>query len=281
MKKITYLIALLFLTNVMLGQEETKADSTKINLGAMELILVENQDYESDDDDDQNDMDDDCDDSGDLTYWSGVDMGINFFVGNSGQTNFEGTDEWLDLDYAHSFHWGINLMEKRIKLVKDYVGIVTGFGFSYDSYGLQSNVMMNREVFNVTENALVDSTYGVIVDELEYSKNKMRVSSLNIPLLLQLNTSSDKDRNFHVAGGLIGNWNYRTMVKSKYEEGGHKQTIKEKGNWNTTDFTVDATVRVGFKNFTLFGTVGATPFFKAGQGPEVTSARVGIMLANF
>lgn len=264
--------------NVICAQEETKSDTTKINFGKSEVLIVDHEPDSISLNDTIIDWDDE--DSEDLTYWGGIDMGINIWLNSDNKPEFEGDDEWLEQDYARSFSWDLNLIEKKIKIAGDYVGIVTGLGLSYKSYGLGDSVSVLNRTANIDDMGNVvtmDSTYGVNAG-IEFSKNKFRTSSLKIPVLLEFNTSKYEDRNFHVTAGVLGGWNFRTMVKTVTDAEDVESKVKNKGDYNVTPFTLDAHVRVGYKNFTVFGTYGLTPFFEEGHGPDIRTATVGISL---
>ena len=282
MKNTIYLFAFILFGGAIHAQEENEADSTKIDFGGAELIIVEKE-GETNFSDTIIEWDDEPHHSSEISSWGGIDMGVNIWLNADGENKFEGDDRWMDQNYAQSFSWDLNLIEKKINIIDEYVGIVTGLGLSYKKYGLADSISVQHQIERLDGNGnvvMIDSTYGVGTD-LTFTKNKLRTSSLKIPLLLQINTSKNEDKNFHVAAGVLGGWNFRTMHKQKFEIENHETTAKTKGHYNTTDFTLDAHVRVGYKNFTLFATYGLTPFFEDGKGPEAYSATVGIQVIPF
>jgi hypothetical protein len=285
MKKILILFAVLLSSQMTWAQElePEKKDTTKIAVGDLKLVMV-NEDklgatIGNDDDDDDVMTDQELKQA--LTFWGGVDAGVNILLDKNNSTAFTNEHEWLDLDYSRSMSWSFNLLEAKIRLAKDYVGVVTGLGFTYNSYGLKENVRLM---------ANNDSTYAFMVatdnpDSLggysPYTKNKLRASYLRIPLMLEFNTSLDPERTFHVAAGVIGGWNMGTINKVKYEEDGNDVKTRNKGDYNISPFTLDASVRLGYRNFTLFANYGLTPLFEDGKGPEVYPLTVGLQVVPF
>ncbi|MGB0423490.1 MAG: outer membrane beta-barrel protein, partial [Flavobacteriales bacterium] len=165
-----------------------------------------------------------------------------------------------------------------IRLVKDYVGITTGLGITYNSYGLDDNV-------RVISNS--DSTYGFMADRnlpdslggfTSFTKNKLRTTYVRVPLLLEFNTSLDPKRTVHVAAGVTGGVRIGSINKIKYEEDGKNVKQRTKDDFNFSPFTLDASVRIGYKNFTLFANYGLTPLFEDGKGAEVYPLTVGLTL---
>ncbi len=268
------IIANLFL---LAQTEPVKPDTTDIKIGDTRIIMIdENQESESDttdvdwtDDEDENDSFDKLT----LTHWGGVDLGVNILLNKDNKTTLDSANQWLELDYNRSLSWRINLFEEKIRLYKDYVGIIVGAGLTYNSYGLKNNV-------NITTK---DSTaiYAVKDTVTDYSKNKLRASYVNVPLILEFNTSSDNNRSFHIGAGVIGGWKMGSLVKQKWEDGDDKNQNRRKSDYNLSPFTLDATARVGYKNLTVFATYGLTPLFKKNKGPEVYPMTVGIQIVPF
>ena len=279
MKKILILFAVLLSSQMTWAQElePEKNDTTKIAVGDLKLVMV-NDDRSGNAEPTQEElkrMDQILKEK--LTFWGGVDAGVNILLDKNNSTDFTNEHEWLDLDHSRSMSWSFNVLEAKIRLAKDYVGVVTGLGFTYNSYGLKENVRLM---------ANNDSTFAFIeADTLDgytpYTKNKFRASYLRIPLMLEFNTSLDPERTFHVAAGVIGGWNMGAINKVKYEEDGNDLKTRNKGDYNISPFTLDASVRVGYRNFTLFASYGLTPLFEDGKGPEVYPLTVGLQVAPF
>ncbi|MDG1159086.1 MAG: outer membrane beta-barrel protein [Flavobacteriales bacterium] len=283
MKNILLLFVALLSTQLMGAQElePAKKDTTKIAVGDLKLVLVNDEKVDAsvstgDDDDDEPMTDQELKSA--LTFWSGVDAGVNILLDKNNSTDFTNEHEWLDLDYSRSMSWSFNLVDAKIRLVKDYVGIYTGLGLTYNSYGLKENVRLMANNESTYANIIPTDSLGGYIP---FTKNKLRASYLRIPLMLEFNTSLDPERTFHVSAGVIGGWNMGTINKVKYEEDGNDVKNRSKGDYNLTPFTLDASVRVGYRNFTLFANYGLTPLFEDGKGPEVYPLTVGLSAVPF
>ncbi len=225
--------------------------------------------------DDEDDYDNDSDNKLELTHWGGLDLGVNMLIDKNGSMTPDSANSWLELDYSRSLSWRINLFEEKIRLYKDYVGLIVGAGLTYNSYGLKNNV----DISTADSSAI----YGMILDDTirDYSKNKLRASYINIPLMLEFNTSDDNDKSFHVAAGVVGGWKMGSITKQKWEDDNEKYQARRKSDFNLNPFTLDATARIGYKNLTVFATYGLTPLFQKDKGPEVYPVTVGIQLIPF
>jgi hypothetical protein len=269
MKTTIATVALLMTSFGIIAQEDS--DTTKFKIGDTKVILIDEAVRDTSDVAWTEEDEDECDKS-ELSYWDGIDFGMNVLLNKDGKTNFEGDDEWLQLDYARSFSWRFNILEGKVRLIDDYVGLTSGLGISYNSYGLKNNVT----VVNVE-----DSTFAVPDTLINFSKNKIRASYLHVPLLLELNTSKDCDKNFHLALGVIGGFRMGTIAKQKFEANDNDVRSRVKNDFNMTNFTLDATVRVGYRNLTFFATYGLTPLFEENKGPEAYNVSLGVALVPF
>ena len=242
----TNILLLLALLTGGFAVAQEDPDTTRFKFGNTEFIIIGNDTMRVDDD-----YEGDGDnfginyDTGDLTYWSGFEVGINLPMNGNFQNNFESAH--LEIDPAQSFVYNFNFFEKRIRIAKDYFGLVTGLGFTNSRYGFKDNRLRLA--------ANTDSTYGVIDTTLYngFSKNQLRVNTFNVPLLLQINTSKHSHKNFHLAFGAIGGVRIGSNVKYKYDlAGGGDTKNKEKGRYNLNAFQLLGTVRIGYNDFGLF-----------------------------
>jgi hypothetical protein len=268
------LLGILIGTSAWAQSDSTKvvADTTNMKIGDTRIILI---DEAAKDSSCVNYTDNGPSDKLELTHFAGIDLGVNILMNASGGTTLDTNSNWMELDYARSLSWRFNLLEEKIKIYKNYVGILVGAGITYNSYGLRNNVQVV-----VTDST---GTVGLEVDskDRDFTKNKLRASYINVPVMLEFNTSEYLDKSFHIAAGVTGGWNMGSLTKQKWENGDEKFTSKIKRDYNFTPFTLDASVRVGYKNFTVFANYGLTPLFEKDKGPEVYPMCVGIQIAPF
>ncbi len=271
MKTFITSFAALLITSVVAAQSEQPKDTTRISLPEMEILIVDKERSPSDSvkgsvgltDEERKEK---------LTYFAGLDLGVNFLMNSSGTTGFDGQDAWLDNDPARSLSWRWNMAEEKIRIVKDYVGITTGLAIAWNSYSFTDNV-------RVLNNS--DSTWGVVDSLPNYSKNKLRTTHLQVPLLLSLNSSLNPDRNFHIDMGVIGGLRIGSRTKQKFEVDGRTQRETTVDDFNLAPVSLDATVRVGYRNLTLWASYGLTSLFRDGKGPEAYPLAVGLTVLPF
>ena len=251
---------------VALAQEEN-GDTTKFKFGSTEFIIVNGDTTMVDGEIKEDKNITVTPDKDELTYWGGFDVGVGIMMNSSFQNTFNSPH--LDMDPAQSFSYNFNFAETRIRIVNDYFGLVTGLGFTNARYGLNDNRMRLA--------ATADSTWGYQDTTLVtgFSKNQLRVSYFNVPLLFQINTSKNPDRNFHIAFGAIGGVRIGSNMRYKYDVLGGQRKDKEKGKYNLNPFHVTGTVRIGFRDFGLFANYNALGLFQKDKSESAFPLTVG------
>lgn len=202
--------------------------------------------------------------------WAGFEFGTNGLMYNN-SLNMPSQYEYLELNRGRSWNFGINFLEKDININKEYINLVTGMGIEFANYNLKNN-------YRLYDNNGLVAIYDSIV---HLDKNKLRTSYLNIPLLVEFNTSNVKSKSFHVATGVIGGVRLGSSLKQIETINGkrYKNTLKD--DFSMQDFKVMATLRVGYGNFNAFINYGLTDLFKPNKGPNVVPVTLGVTMINF
>jgi len=207
-----------------------------------------------------------------LTYWAGLDIGVNGYVTPDFNFNIDDEAKFMALNWGNSRTFSINPVEWKIKIYQNFIGITTGLGLEWNSYRLRN--LDYAMAFNA------DSTFGVKPTNPGVNKSKFRTTYINAPFLLEFNTSRYRKNNFHIAAGVVIGWKIRTMYKQRYrDEGKHKD--KTYGNWNVQSFRFNAMVRLGYGGLNLFATYGLNPLFRDGAGPKLHQFSAGITIIGW
>lgn len=206
--------------------------------------------------------------------WAGVDLFQNGFLTPDNSLTLPAFQDYMSLNYGlRNLGWNLNLIEKDFRFARGHVQIVTGLGFSFNSYALKNKTRLNA-----------DTSYTVSYpydQSIDYKKNKLRESFVTIPLLLELNTSRRNSRNFHIAAGVIGGLKLGSSTKQIITVDNHTYKTVRKDDYNLYPFKLDATVRVGYGPLTLFATYALTPLFEKGKGPSLYPFTVGVRIIPF
>lgn len=274
MKKL--ILSMLVLSTVTLyGQDTTNVeapDTTVIDMGRTKIIII-NPIMNEEGNEDSLSFDN-CADKNDLTFWDGLDIGVNgFFFGEEFELEAPDDLEHLEINYAGSRSVSLNFAETKLRLIKDYVGIYTGLGLQYQSYKFKNDYTLGLDGDSIV--AYIDTTINI-------RKNKLRTGYIVIPLMLEFNTSLDPDRSFHISAGVVGGLNIGNKYKQKYEvlETNEKEKLKLKSDFNVAPFKLDAMARVGFGDFMFHASYALTDMFDSNVNPQLRPFSAGLTL-NF
>lgn len=207
-------------------------------------------------------------------HWRGFSMGINGYMNPGGGVNLNEKYNFLDLDYRKSLNFQFNIIERQINLASDNVKLITGFGFDYHLFEFANKTTLNPDT---------SYTWGVIdsTNKYAYKRNKLRATYIQVPLLLEFNTSKDPEKSFHIAFGVIGQFLISSRTKQVLFEGKEKITNVRKDSYYLSPFAAKAHVNLGYKAWTFFGEYNLTPLFQSGKGPELYAFTAGIRVCPF
>jgi hypothetical protein len=288
-----------FIDSVFNGMEpsvllmEEPADTMRVKMGNKRIVVIEKEisggkdnrkiiidedvtdrGRHNDDDWGDNNMYRDSDGliyGGEHASWAGFGIGLNSFMNSSDRFVAEADAPFLVLDYAKSLNFQFNVWEKRFPIFKEYVGVTTGLGLQWNRYGLEKNV-------DVLANA--DSIYALNNSTVNYSKNVLRSTYVQIPLLLEFNSNKDNSKNWHLSLGVIGGVRIASSWKTKWEVDGKPLKAKTKDDFNFNSLSANAYAQIGYGNVGIFVQYGLTNVFRADKGPELSPVSGGLIF-NF
>lgn len=244
-------------------------DSTVYNWNKKKIIIID-----KDEDDKENYQQSTSDYFSGYRHWAGFSFGVNGFMDNSFATEFAAPNDYMNLNYAKSFNYQFNLFERQFYLVKHHLVLVTGFGFDYHSYQLENKVRLNADADYT--NAFVDSS-----NVYTYKKNRLRNTYIQVPLLLEFNSSNKTSKCFHLAAGVIGQYQILSRTRQLLENEAYEYDIQRKDPYNSNPFMLKAHVNLGYHRWTFYGEYSLTPFFQKNKGPELFPFAVGLRIVPF
>ncbi len=239
-------------------------DTTRVRLGNRDFIIV--------DDEDNNKLRIEKRSRSFRNNWSGFELGINGYLSPSNEFSLQGDAELIDLRYEKSVIVNINFFQQSFPLIKNNLGIFTGVGLSFNNYRFdnQTRMLYDREGLTFVE------------DEKPMLKNKLTLTWITVPLMLEFQTDGSKrSEKFHLAGGMILGTRIGTHAKYVYDENGKKQKEKDYNNFHVPPFRFDIQGRLGWGRVNLFANYSLNSLFLADKGPELYPFSVGIRLVNW
>ena len=273
MKKI-FLLALITITSAKLfAQENKEEDTLKIKWKGSRIWIFDAETSAKDTSKKEEKKDKD------FTHWGGMDFGVSMLTTAANELKLPQEQDttqmnyFLDLNYGKSLFFSLNLLEKNVRIYKNYVNLVTGLGFEWNSYNFKNKITLAQNAPYISA-----SNTTVAPDSVSYSKNKLKVVYIKAPLLLELNThTTNPDKSFHIAGGVELGYKIGSRTKQVFEMNGYEYKIKRKEDYSLADFKYSAVVRAGYGDyFTVFANYGLSELFEKNKGPEIFPLTAGV-----
>ena len=201
-------------------------------------------------------------------HWEGIEFGFNAFDKPDYSMYNASDKDFMSLNQGKSLEIDFNFYELNIGLCKNYIGLVSGMGLSFNNYRFENSYTLQKGQF---------MTEPVSLNPDNLSKTKLAISYLNVPLLLefQVPVNHNEGRLF-VNAGIIGGVKIGSHTKVKYSD----KKDKDRSGFNLNAFKYEATARIGYKDICLFANYSLTPLFQSGKGPELTPFTIGISFLN-
>jgi len=203
-------------------------------------------------------------------HWAGFELGINGYL-TPDRTMFPKGYDFLELDLSKSVAVNLNFFDYGIRLYRRNVMLVSGLGLSYNNYRFRGDSILSNGPNGIYATG----------DLISYRKNKLTVSYLTVPVLLEFNTSQIAKRSFHVSAGATFGYRLGSHTKQVYSLEGKKYKPKTYDQFSINPWRVDATARIGFHNLTLFANYDMVHLFRDGKGPELHPFTAGITLVGW
>lgn len=202
-------------------------------------------------------------------HWAGVGLGFaNIADGSFHVNDIDG----VSLHSEKSWELNINFFEKEFRLSRRYGwGIVTGMGIRWDRYRLDGNHHFER-VHGKT--ILVPAPKGV-----KYTKSRLGITSLTIPLLLEWQHGRRWDSDFFISAGVVGVIKTASSSKIKYrDENGGKGKKKVDEGLYLRPVSMDFLVQMGYDWIGVYLKYSPFELFENHKGPAIHPVSLGIQL---
>ncbi len=255
------------------------SDTTTVNIGNKKVVIVGGED-----DDDDSKIEIKEDDNGNehsiihyhhskktQGHWGGFELGFNNYGRRTFSSELPAGYDFLELNTGKSIAVNLNLFDWNAKIIGRNLMFVTGLGITWNNWRFQNDRTLIANAPTLSAN----------FDSIDYSKNKLTASYVTLPLLLEFNSSEYEKKSFHVGAGIIFGYRIGSHTKQVYEENGKTRKTKLYDDFNLDPFRYDATLRVGFRGYTVFASYGLNRLFKKNEGPELHPFTFGLTLLNW
>ena len=154
--------------------------------------------------------------------------------------------------------------------------LATGLEISSNNFFIDATPKLNSGII----------TFVNIPDSINYKKNKLTTTYLEIPFELRFRTnkSNKEDKSFKIFVGFKIGYLISNHIKYKGDafDGSNKQIkIKQYNIDNIEKYRYGVTARIGYGKFNITGFYSLTQMFEKDKGPDITPFSVGLSISPF
>ncbi len=208
--------------------------------------------------------------SNDMTEaFGGFEFGVGTFVTPNMNTTLDPSNKYLETNLGSSWRFAINFGDFDLPIIKGYLALTSGFGFSFDHYGFKNkDTLMNGENTIALEFKATDATL---------TTSRLSQFNLTIPILIKLNSSyNKKDNCFYMATGVIINYTIGNSIYTEYSNNGVEYEKRYTSDFFVNKFRADATLRIGYNHLSVFTNFGLVPMFDAAKVTDTRTMQTGL-----
>ncbi len=156
---------------------------------------------------------------------------------------------------------------QKLNVVKHVVNLKYGFGLEMYNFRFDTRLSFRK-----------DPTPYVYNDSIGFSKNKLYVSYLTVPLMVNINTTPDSRRGFSFSAGVSAGYLYGSRNKQISAERGKE---KIQGDFNLEPWRIAAIGEMGIGPIRLYGSYSLNKLQKDVTRMEQYPYTVGIRFSNW
>jgi hypothetical protein len=208
------------------------------------------------------------------TNWGIVDLGIasmndkTLYSSAAAQQFAPGANkDWFKQRYGflpRSVDVNIWVFMQRINLVNHFINLKYGLGIELNNYMYEYNIRY-----------LTDPTK-VIMDTIQYSKNKLATDYLTLPVLLNFNFTPHRHHPFGISAGASFGYLYSSRQKLISHEHGKEKTFND-FDLNAWKISYIGELQLGWIN--LYGSYATRSIF--GRGLDQVPYNFGVRIGNW
>ena len=199
----------------------------------------------------------------------------NFLYNRQGTAPLGKSD--FNLNTGKSLNVNVWFFMQRINLIKKNVNLKYGLGIEYDNYRYKTSSNLSYLEKNSYLNSLQAPSPVVIRDSISFSKNKLGLNYITVPLMLNFITNSaNSKKGLSLSMGLSAGYLYGVRNKQKSEEKGKE---KNRGDYDLERFKLSYIAEMGLGPVRLYGSYSPNSIFS--KGLVMKPYTIGIRLSNW
>lgn len=197
--------------------------------------------------------------------WGMLDLGLNML---NDQTTYNVADPALMNNFANipadqvngdlfsirnGRSWNVNIYPvmfnyKMVSQKNFKINLYTGIGLQIYNFRFDKNITFQS-----------DPNYKIKMDDVAFTKNKMSVQYLTVPLMLNFNHRVDKSN--WITYGFGASFGYRLSSWTK-QISGERGKVKNNDQFNFSDYNVNLNAEIGFGEVRFYGSYQLTNLYR-------------------
>lgn len=186
-------------------------------------------------------------------HWAGAEAGFNSYLTSGYSNSIPEEIDYMSLHTGKSINFNINFSQLSIGLTR-HTGFVTGLGLTWNNYVFDGNNNIQKGVNGVIE---------ILNPPDILKKSKFTTLYLHVPLILEFQIPTDHQR-LNLAVGAIGAVKLHSHSKMVFD---NNDKVKSNDDFSLNMLRLGTTARIGYENFSIYGTYYLTSLFKSGKEP--------------
>lgn len=222
------------------------------------------------------------------TNWFVFDFGFSNYID---KTDYGNTGNYLynrqgaaplgksdfNLNTGKSLNVNVWFFMQRINLIKKNVNLKYGLGIEYDNYRYKTSSNLSYLEKNSYLNSLQAPSPVVIRDSISFSKNKLALNYITVPLMLNFITNSaNSKKGLSLSMGLSAGYLFGVRNKQKSEERGKE---KNRGDYDLERFKLSYIAEMGLGPVRLYGSYSPRSIFS--EGLVMKPYTIGVRFSNW
>lgn len=173
----------------------------------------------------------------------------------------------MALNHLKSTNVNLWFAQQRVKLIKNFASLQYGVGLEMFNFRFEQNISFRDDVINKVK-----------FDNINFSKNKLFVNYLTVPLKVNINLTPGARRPLHASFGMSAGYLLKARNKQISSERGKE---KYNGTFNLNNWRIATIGELGFGDFTLYGSYSRTNLFNDEQNAfQLNPIAIGIKLSD-
>lgn len=183
----------------------------------------------------------------------------------------------MKLSAGKSANVNIWLFIQKLPIIKRNVNLKYGLGIEYDNYSFRSPVSL-KEGGTVPYNVagIITNSPFVFRDSISFSKNKLNLKYITVPLMLNFATTKQKSKpSISASFGVSAGYLIRQRNKQNSNERGRQ---KNQGDYDLQRFKLSYIAELGLGHIKLYGSYSPKSIFD--KGLDIRPYSLGIRFSN-